>query len=259
MAKDYASRNIRGKLRVCRYLKGSSDLRQYVPDTVSFSRSNLEAMLGRYGILYVKPDVGSLGIGICKIKRTRSGYELKSIQGKQQTSTKLESAAALYDRIAAGSKGKNLIIQQGIKLDQVKGRPYDIRAMVQRKPGGGWTCTGFMVKAGAAGKIVTNYYQGGSIWTLRKLHDQLGLSESESAARSGKLGWVALKMAALLSAKRSGMREMGIDFAFDRDHRLWVLEVNSNHPQFHPLKTIDPGAYNTMKHFAASYGRKSAK
>lgn len=258
MAKNYASRNIRGKLRVCRYLRSDAGLRKYVPKTVAFSLSNLESMAGSFASVFVKPDAGSLGIGICKVKRIASGYELKSIVGKKQVTSIKNSAAEVYERIVGKKTGK-LIIQQGIQLDRVNGRPYDIRVMAQRKPGGSWACTGYIVKVGAADKIVTNYYQGGSIWTLRKLHDRLALSAQEMDRRTRLLTSKTLRMANTLSAKRQGMQEMGIDFAFDTDNRLWVLEVNSNHPQFHPLKRLDPQAYHKMMRYAASYGRQDAK
>lgn len=257
MAKNYASRNIRGKLRVCNYLLKDAELRQYVPRTVSFSRSNLQMMIDAYSSIYVKPDVGSLGIGVCKVKRKGNGYELKAMDGKRQWSARYDSISGLYQKLA-GMKGK-LIIQQGIKLDRVNGRPYDIRAMVQRKPWGKWVCTGYMVKVGAAKKIVTNYYQGGTIYTLGKLHRKLGLSEDEASRRERALSSASLRIARSLSRRRSGMNEMGIDFARDTSGSLWVLEVNSNHPQFHPLRSIDPEAYQTMKRYASYYGRKTAK
>ncbi|RJX39417.1 hypothetical protein D3P09_08225 [Paenibacillus pinisoli] len=257
MAKNYASRNIRGKLRVCNYLLKDAELRQYVPRTVSFSRSNLQMMTDAYSSIYVKPDVGSLGIGVCKVKRKGKGYELKAVDGKRQWSARYDSFSGLYQKLSA-MKGK-LIIQQGIKLDCVNGRPYDIRAMVQRRPGGSWVCTGFMVKAGAAQKIVTNYYQGGTIYTLGKLHRKLGLSGDEASRRERALSSASLRIARALSRRRSGMNEMGIDFARDSSGSLWVLEVNSNHPQFHPLKNIDSEAYQKMKRYASYYGRKTAK
>ncbi|WP_141500250.1 YheC/YheD family protein [Paenibacillus luteus] len=52
-----------------------------------------------------------------------------------------------------------------------------------------------------------------------------------------------LAVSRTLSKKRSGMHEMGIDFAYDKKQQLWVLEVNSNHPQFHALKKLDLIAY----------------
>ena len=154
-----------------------------------------------------------------------------------------------------------MIIQEAVAIDSVgaSDQPYDIRAMVQRKPGGPWTCTGFMVKVGAAGRIVTNYYQGGQIWTLNRLWKEKGYDDASSLPRTETLTAKALEVAQLLSRKKQGMREMGIDFAYDREERLWVLEVNSNHPQFHPLKRIDPSAYRRMMSFAKAYGRYDAQ
>lgn len=257
MAKQYASRNIRGKLRVCSYLLGDMYLRHYVPETVSFDRPNLESMLKKYSSVYVKPDVGSLGIGICKIKRSAKGYVLMGLTGKRQWKELYQSVEALYECIAR-TNNRKLIIQQAIQLDQVNGRPYDIRVMVQRKPGGLWNCTGMLVKVGAAKKIVTNYYQGGSICTLTKLHDYLEVTAEEGMHREKSLEMTALRIARTLSAKRSGMHEMGIDFARDKSGKLWVLEVNSNHPQFHPLKQLDPQVYDKMMQYALSYGRRNA-
>ncbi|MHA7965741.1 YheC/YheD family protein [Paenibacillus sp. CAU 1782] len=257
--KRYASTTIRGKQKVCRYMGGDSKVRSLVPHTLSFSRENLFSMIEKYPVLYIKPDIGSLGIGIFRLKRGSSGgYRLKEIAGKTQKSRRFKQLSGAYEAIESARKGR-LIIQQGIPLAKVGGRAYDIRAMVQRKPGGPWVCTGFMVKIGGPGKIVTNYYQGGKITTLRSLHDQLGLTTEAGASRKAKLTSMALDIARCLSKRRSGMSEMGIDFAYDSGGKLWVLEVNSNHPQFHPIRSIDPDAYQKMKSFAASYGRFSAK
>ncbi|MDF2837433.1 MAG: hypothetical protein K0Q63_3073 [Paenibacillus sp.] len=254
----YASSRIRGKLKVCRYLEDNGNTRRYVPDTVSFGLSNIRRMAERHGSLYIKPDVGSLGIGICKLKRSAAGYTLKEVANRSQSTRTFNTLEGAYRHIAARRSDK-LIIQQGISLDKVDGKPYDIRVMVQRKPGGSWTCTGISVKVGRAGKIVTNYHQGGTVFTLRKLHDRLGLTPQEGALMEGQLRSAALSIAKTLSARKSGMREMGIDFARDRNGRIWVLEVNSNHPQFHPIKKVDRKAYDRMKEYAASYGRYDAK
>ncbi|CAM3981884.1 YheC/YheD family protein [Paenibacillus alkaliterrae] len=256
--KRYASRKIRGKLRVCRYLSANKKLKQHVPRTVSFSRANLEMMMDRYDIVYVKPDVGSLGMDIFMLKRAESGYGLYEIVKKKQVQTSFSSLTDVFERIN-NAKSSRLIIQKGISLDCVNDCPYDIRAMVQRKPRGSWICTGFMVKVGARHKIVTNYHQGGMIYTIKKLGKQQGIAESETARRVRKLTRTALSISRTLSKKQSGMHEMGIDFAYDKQKHLWVLEVNSNHPQFHPLKQLDRRAYNKMKRFAASYGRYDAK
>lgn len=230
-----------------------------VPDTVFFTESNLKRLAGKYSTLYMKPDIGSLGIGIYKLSRTADGYRLVRMSGRKQISETFRTLTSVYKYVKSLQKKKRLIIQKAIRLDRINGRPYDIRTMVQRKPKGAWTCTGFMVKVGGRHKIVTNYYQGGEIYTIHNLLKQMGFSGERSSARIESLTRKGIAVANVLSRKRSGMREMGIDFAYDDDNRLWVLEVNSNHPQFHPLKKLDRRSYNRMMDYARSYGRYNAK
>lgn len=251
--KTYASVKVRGKLRVCRYLS-EAGLERNIPHTVSMTESNLTRMAGTYRSLYIKPDVGSLGIGVHKVKRNAGGFELLYTVSRRQLSRRFSKLTALYQHLKAKRLGK-MIVQQAIRLDRVNGRPYDLRAMVQRKPGGKWTCTGFMAKVGAPGKIVTNYFQGGRIVTLRSLFKLQRISAAQRRSRTSQLTEKALQVTRALSRKRSGMHEMGIDFAYDRSGRFWILEVNSNHPQFHPLKKLDRKAYDRMRSFAGSYGR----
>lgn len=256
--KKYNSRSIYGKLKVCRYLNSHDTLKKLVPHTVSFSLEHMETMLDSYSSVYVKPDSGSQGMGIFKVKKAKSsGYTVKHILKKKQLSKHLDSASAVYDYINEKSD-KKLIIQKSIALDRVNGRAYDIRVMVQRKPGGDWTVNSYSVKAGAPNKIVNNYYQGGKLYTLEKLGEKQGKSAATTSKRKAELKSKALKIAKHLSTKRKGMHELGIDFGYDTEQKLWIIEVNSNHPQFYPMKWLDPKAYKKMKEFARSYGRKDA-
>jgi glutathione synthase/RimK-type ligase-like ATP-grasp enzyme len=253
--KKYTSRNIRGKLKVSKLLTANPKLKSMIPRTESFHLNNLKSLVEHYGKVYIKPNTGSQGIGIFKLTKKGHGLTLKEIANRKQLVHHYRTVKEAYRRIKSKSPSK-LIIQKAINLDKVNGRSYDIRAMVQRKPGGSWTFNGFLVKVGAKGKIVTNYYQGGVIYSLQKLGRKQGLSASRTAKRKRELTSKALKIANSLSKYRTGMHEMGIDFAYDKRQRLWVLEVNTNHPQFHPLKKVDPKAYARMKRFAKSYGRK---
>jgi glutathione synthase/RimK-type ligase-like ATP-grasp enzyme len=207
--------------------------------------------MNKYQNVYVKPNVGSQGKGIYKIIREDERYILRSTGLREKT---LE-LSALYQKLNARAK-KKMIIQEGITLENVEGRPYDIRAMVQRKPNGKWTCTGIFTKVGKPNKIVTNYHQGGKLASLDIVFDKMNLSNDEKELRKQNLHDVALDVAKLLNLRRSGMFEMGIDFAYDREGNVWILEVNSNKPQFYPLKHMNRSMYNRMLSYARSYGRR---
>lgn len=252
LSKKYNSKGISDKSRVYKYLSTDKNLRSYLPDTVRFSKGNLSNMMNQYSNVYVKPTVGSQGKGIYKIIRKDPGYKLRSM-----SQSKLYSdLSTLYHKLNTNVK-KNMIIQQGITLELVAGRPYDIRAMVQRRPNSNWTCTGIFAKVGSPDKIVTNYRQGGKLYTLDNVFNKMNLSSTEKELRKSHLNKTALDVATLLNSKCSGMFEMGIDFAYDREGNLWILEVNSNKPQFYPLKKISRSMYNRMLSYARSYGRSS--
>jgi glutathione synthase/RimK-type ligase-like ATP-grasp enzyme len=251
LSKQYNSKGISNKYRVYEYLSNNNNLKKYLPDTVIFSKSSLDNMMKKYPEVYVKPTVGSHGNGIYKVIRKDKGYKLRSTN----QSRIYPNLSLLYQKLNAHSK-KKMIIQQGITLEFVAGRPYDIRAMVQRRPDSNWTCTGIFTKVGSPNKIVTNYHQGGKLKSLDKVFNKMGLSATEKKLRKSHLNEVALDAAKLLNSKRSGMFEMGIDFAYDKKGNLWILEVNSNRPQFYPLKKISRSMYNRMLSYARSYGRR---
>lgn len=254
MKKDYKSSTIVGKLKVYHYLLADSRLKKHLPKTMAFSKKNLRKMTSRYSLLYIKPNVGSLGLGIFKVTTNEYGYTAKT----NKRTRHFEDLNDLYFFIKdIKQEKKKLIIQKGIRLDKVQGKPYDLRAMVQRKPGGKWTVTGIIAKVGKAGKIVTNFHQGGRLMKLSTMFRKQGLSEGEAESIREHIRWLALTSARKLSGRKKGMREMGIDIAVDEyTNRLYILEVNSRQPQFSPIIKISPQMYQRMMSFARSYGRR---
>jgi glutathione synthase/RimK-type ligase-like ATP-grasp enzyme len=253
--KSYKSNCIEGKLRVYRYLSAHPHLKSYQPYTAQLDKNQLKQCLQKYGLVYVKPNKGSHGNGICQVKKVNNhNFILRSAEDRRT----FRDVSSLYNYLASRSNAL-LAIQQGIPLERVEGKPYDIRSMVQRKPGGVWKSTGIFTKVGTKNKIVTNYSQGGRIVLLEKVFASLGQSAKQRKQRYRKLKEVSLAVAHALSSSQPGMHEMGIDFAFDRKGKLWILEVNTRHPQFHPLKELHPKMYQRMMALAKSYGRTRAK
>lgn len=250
---NYRSSRIVGKLRTHHYLLANGSMSKFLPKTTSFNASNLKFMSERYTMLYIKPDVGSQGIGVYKLTRHVGGYTLKSTNRQTKSFTSLKQVYQYMKQ----KLGRKYIIQQGISLEKVSGRTYDIRTMIQRKPGGDWTVTGSFAKVGKSNMIVNNYYQGGKIVLMNKLFQHLNKSPAQANARLDQMSKVSHKVAQILSSKKAGMHELGIDFGYNEHGHLWILEVNSRHPQIYPLKTIAPDMYVRMLDYAKSIGRFS--
>ncbi|GAA0373010.1 YheC/YheD family protein [Bacillus horti] len=251
MKSKVRSRSITGKLRVHQYLKSDTAIKPYLPKAVSYSLPNLRSMTQQFESVYVKPNVGSLGKGIFRVQRKSDNYELKSSKNVH----KYFSTINQVHRYINSQSKKKLFIQQGIDLGKANGQPFDIRSMVQRKPGGPWTFTGMVAKIGKVNKIVTNHYQGGKPVLMDQLYDRLNLMEEGREKASKDIKDLSLKIAHTLNAKHPGMYQMGIDLAREANGKLWILEVNSRHPQFYAFKRMDRKMYNRMFSFAKSIGR----
>jgi len=246
------SRSIRGKLRVYHYLRENDRVRPFLPYTTAFTETNLKKALNNHSSLYVKPDYGKQGKGIYKVVNNKPRFHLKSLYHNKT----FKDSSTLY-RYLKKNSGQKLIIQKGINIERIQGKPYDVRVMVQRKPKGAWTVTGIFAKVGSPNKIVTNYSQGGRLSSMKSLFNKKGLSASGQQQRMREMERVSLNIANTLSKKRSNMYQLGVDLAYDSTGKLWILEVNSIWPQFSPVKWLDRKMYNRMLSFARSYGRYS--
>ncbi|SDS97036.1 YheC/D like ATP-grasp [Paenibacillaceae bacterium GAS479] len=254
--KTYKSRALWGKLRVSRMLLKDSATASLIPTTRSLSLKLLILMLARYKTLYIKPNIGSLGMGIHRLSRYSYGdYELISVVSRKQITQTFSTIEGVYLHLKRAEVNGKLIIQRGVSLDLVGGKPYDLRTMVQRRPNGPWTYTGTIAKIASPNRIVTNVHQGAQVCMVSKLWEMQGLSLQTARAYERMIESKALAISRSLSRQYTGMYEMGIDFAFDRSKKLWVIEVNTNHPEFGPVKKLDRATYNRMASYARSYGR----
>ncbi|WP_255450278.1 YheC/YheD family protein [Alteribacillus sp. YIM 98480] len=238
-----------GKLGMYKTLYKAPILKKYLPITKKFTYKNLIEMTKKYSTVYIKPQKSSKGRGIYRIKPLKNKYECRSTK-RTKTFKKL---LHLYQYIVNKSKKKKKrIIQQGIALDQVKGRPYDIRALVQKKPNGKWVFTGMNSRVGKKNKIVTNLSRGGQINLVGDLFKKLGIPRSEQRRRYKELKRTALNTAKFLSFKKPNIHVLGIDFAYDKKGNLWILEINSR-PQYRMLKKVAPSMYKRMRKYARNY------
>ncbi|MEK5644861.1 MULTISPECIES: YheC/YheD family protein [Paenibacillus] len=197
------------------------DVAPYIPQTRSMSRENLQQMLGMYDFVVVKPVVGGGGYGVMKISRTGSGY---SITRFSQTYY-FDSFSGMYSGFRKLKVRRTYLIQQGIKLAQVDGRPIDYRVKYV-KVDDRWVITAMVGRVARSGLFVTNLCKGGYL-----LKGRVGLSRSlpqiSSKAKLKEMRSLTRRCTAILERRFPGIGELGFDYGLDHSGRIWIFEVNT--------------------------------
>lgn len=234
------------KMRKTKALLGDSQVRSAIPKTVMFSKKSLGSMLERYGTVYVKPNVGALGVGVMRVRQLkksgRARYEWRYKLYNKRVSTIQE----LYQLIRSYKKSGKYLVQRGIHLMKYKGRSFDLRVVTQRMtPNSAWRVTGMLARVAAKGKIVTNGSQGATIHPFGQVFGA-NLSGNGTAAIRSKVSRLALRIAHRYAIKYPSCIELGLDVAVDNKRRAWLLEVNTK-PQIKPFtKLSDRSMYRKI-------------
>lgn len=209
---------------------------RHVPEMVWYSDPQLVQMLQKWRLVYVKPDRGSGGTGVIRVARRNAGYVVS--WGYRKVVCEAKRLPAVVK--AAMLRGKRYVIQRGIRMAKVNGKPFDLR-VVWQKPGKNWQLTWMSAKiATRRGATVTNVAKGGVDARIRptlirmtppvQVEDQLT-----------KIRTVSRKLVQVLG-ERFPFRIIGLDLAIDQQRRIWFIEANTN-PNFKGLRKLDPVQY----------------
>ncbi|HLT58821.1 MAG: YheC/YheD family protein [Limnochordales bacterium] len=215
------------KWRMHQELSKSPVLARLLPHTERYSGpAQLERFLRTSRSVFLKPIGGSLGLGIICVRRTGSGYAV-AYQLKDRAVVYPVGNLARVGRLVARAVGhRPYIIQEGLPLATWRGRPIDVRILVQRTAGGQWTLTKMYVRIAAPGSFTANLSRGGQGArpgpVLRRVFG------ARHAALLRQLHATGLQCAREMENLLQGtVGELGIDLGIDRRGRLWLIEVNS--------------------------------
>ncbi|QHT58784.1 YheC/YheD family protein [Paenibacillus lycopersici] len=246
------SMSVKSKWTKTKWLRSDRVLRRSVPDTKRFTRSSLEVMTARYKTVYFKPTGGTGGNGIARVKRLGPGrFQIR----KDLSTFEASSPRALYARLKRIARGRSYLLQKGIALQTSRGRPFDLRMVVQRTRNGKWVPSVMFVKLGKPNKIVTNYHQGGTLAKIDPTLRRTGCTPKQINRYKRRLAALGMRTARCFERRSGRFKELGLDVALDRDGRLWILEVNTR-PGFSALKSLkDKSLYRTIVRYGKQYGR----
>lgn len=211
-------------------LKKDASLQKYLPESHTLQNYTLlKNMCSRYSSVFLKPVRGSLGKGIIRLTRIapeswQASYATVNGTKKQSFS----SLVKLFSTLTGKMKTVRYLIQQGLTLIEIGGRPVDFRALTQKNSSGKWTITSIVSRTAGTHHFVSNLARGGTLSTVK---ESVAKSNLPVTFRGG--AYIRLQKAALEIARGidtnipAHFGELGIDLALDTSGRVWLLEVNS--------------------------------
>lgn len=248
-------RHVGSKWKKNEALLGSRELRTYLPETRKCNRTNLESMLMKYKMVYVKPINGSLGRGVMRVEiKPNSGTRTYQYQLEKKTRA-FTTIDELYASIQKHKLTSSYLVQQGIHLLKYKKRRFDLRVMVQRSPEKVWKSTGHIGRLAHPKKIVTNYHSEGKPMAIELLLSPYIKDPMQMKSYIQMLRNLGTDIANHLKKSFPGIREIGVDIGIDQNMHPWIIEVNTSPDPFIFNQLKDKSMYRTVIRYSRLSGR----
>ncbi|MFC5468805.1 YheC/YheD family protein [Cohnella suwonensis] len=225
------------KYKKYKFMKKSRKLRRHLPDTKKMTKKTLMDFLKEYRDIILKPMGGKRGRGVIRVSEVnRDRYEIHYEYMKEI----VEENERLYDAVNRYIGNRRYIVQRRIPLATIKGRPFDIRVIVQRisklHP---WKVTGKAVKVAGEGYIVTNIERSkGTVLPFRRAIRKSSLKNASSTVLGSKMNKVAIRAATRLSKLFKEKYIYGFDMGLSSRGRVWIIEANLS-PMLSHFKKMD--------------------
>ena len=245
------------KWTVYQILRQDEALRQHLPITQPCQNfSQLMAFLDQHRSVYLKMADGSLGKGTARVELTGDGrFRWHATRpGGQMIHRTLRGKAELGRVFKRLRRGRKYLMQQAVDLLHTKGRPFDIRALVQKDAAGHWQVTGMAARIAGKGQITTHRPRGGSRARLVPLIRSIFQDEVRTRKITQELHRVILKAAEVFDAATGHNHgELSMDVGLDRTGRPWIFEINSK-PAVFDEPSIRRVARKRLLHYCFSRG-----
>lgn len=219
------------KWEVYQVLMPNSKINAFLPETSQCRRTkDLIPFLKEHRHVYLKMAGGSLGNGTAKVDLESNGRMRwrATKKGRGMASRMLKGTGALSSELRRLRRGRTYLMQQAISLLRVNGRPFDIRALVQKDLDEGWRVTGMAARIAGKGQITTHRPRGGSRAKLAPLLN-VTFNDKERARQVLQELQRVIILAAQAFDQATGGRhgELSMDVGLDQDGRPWILELNA--------------------------------
>lgn len=228
---QYLARGLSGKWNVYQSLKRQEILLPHLPKTAKYKNSRQLArwLFHHDNEVFLKPHSGTHGKMTLHVRLANEGHHLM-LTGRDRNNVLFhkqflawETGTAWIDRFIGE---RAFIIQPYLQLTDSDGKPFDVRALMQKDESGRWSLTGMAVRLGEKDSVTSNLHGGGTaVEAGRFLTREFG--ESAAALIFGTLRRLSAEIPEYLESSFGRLAELGIDFGIDRKGHVWIIEVNS--------------------------------
>ncbi|GAA4711948.1 YheC/YheD family protein [Brevibacillus fulvus] len=241
------------KLQLFQILVKAPHVAKFLPETKSLdSYENFEAFCSRHASVYLKPVLGKAGEGIMRLDRFQKRWRLRQVHQQESVTRYFFNLRTVWRYIKQQIRSKQYLIQEGITLAKYRGRPFDIRVLVQKNGAGEWGVTGVGIRRAGARSITTHVPRGGSMQSTTKVLRTLFGSEKEQLLR--QIHQTALEIANALNEQIPSLAEMSMDLGLTRDGQLWFFEANAK-PEKFDEPAIRRSSLSNLIHYAQHVSR----
>lgn len=225
-------------------------LAPYMPETKLFTAENLRKMINSHEQVILKPVVGSRGFGVIKVSSVEKNHYETHTENKKTVIQGFENTVNHINNMIGSQR---YMVQQRVRLAEIKNCPFDIRVIVQRKTDSrSWRVTGKAVKVAGKGYIVTNITRSkGRLLTVKTAIQQSTLDHIPERKLISKINNVALLSAQRLTKLFPGHRIYGLDMGLDQDGHTWIIEANRSPMMSHFRKMKDQSMYRRIMAYKA--------
>ncbi|GBG09984.1 hypothetical protein PAT3040_04667 [Paenibacillus agaridevorans] len=221
MIHNHGGRQLASKWAKTEALLAEPSLVQHIPPTRKYSPYALMSMLQQHGMVVVKPIVGSGGGGVIKVTRDLGGFT----HTYRDRTQRFQTFDGLVHALGSRTGKRSYLIQKGIQLATVNGRPIDYRVKYV-KTRSGWEYRSLVGRIARRGLFVTNLSQGGDMVTAGQgIRASLGASQVKG--KKAKMRALTVMSTRVLERKYPGIGQLGFDYGIDRNGKIWIFEVNT--------------------------------
>ncbi|MEF2968518.1 YheC/YheD family protein [Paenibacillus sp. M1] len=217
-----AGRQLANKWLKTEALLSNASVAAHIPQTRLYSAEALKSMLHQFGMVVIKPLRGGGGYGVIKVTYAGGVYAF-TYMSAQKSYRSFDAMVQALNRVKVKRK---YMIQQGIHLARIGGRPIDYRVKVV-KTGGSWVYRSMVGRLARPGLFVTNLCKGGTQLTARQGLNMSFRKKGIGRQKRQEMRNLTNTCIGILESSFPGIGQLGFDYGIDTGGKIWIFEVNT--------------------------------